>query len=168
MEHRPGSELLQGELMNPLPLDLLDGMLVYRNWAYLLPTRFPVGGRIPSVDKLRQKNFRWRLSRQKALESATETEDWNPAEKHSPERIAEMLMFHAAVGGTRYTGLRHEPLSFLDLSHVLADDRCILIGKVAGPLTELHVKDENATRETPGNTLTMVRVVLPVKTPLRR
>jgi hypothetical protein len=59
-------------------------------------------------------------------------------------------------------------LSLLDLSHVLAEDRCILVGKVAGPLTKLDVKDENATREIPGMTLTMVRVVLPVKTPPRR
>ena len=49
LQHRPGSELLQGELVNPLPLDLLDGMLIYRNWAYLLPTRFPSGGRIADV-----------------------------------------------------------------------------------------------------------------------
>lgn len=168
IEHRPGSELLQGELVNPLPLNLHDGMLVYRNWAYLLPTRFPPGGRIPSVDKLRQKNFRWRLSRQKALESATETEDWDPAEKHSPQRIAEMLMFHAAVGGTRYTGLRNDPLSLLDLTHVLAEDRCILIARVTAPMTRLCIRDGEATQEIPGNTLTMIRVVLPVTTPQRR
>ena len=77
MYRRRGSELLQGELVNPLPFDVLDGMLVYRNWAYLLPTRFPAGGRIARIDTLRQKNFRWRLSRQTALESSTETEEWD-------------------------------------------------------------------------------------------
>jgi hypothetical protein len=163
LQHRPGSELLRGELTNPLPLDLLDGMLVYRNWAYLLPTRFPVGGQVASVDSLRQKNFRWQLSRQKALESATETEAWDPGRYDSPGRIAEMLMFHDAVGGSQYTALRHDPLSFLDLSHVLAKDRCILMGRVARPLTKIQAQDEAASRQPSGSTLTLVRVVLPVE-----
>ncbi len=148
LQHRPGSELLQGELVNPLPLDLLDGMLIYRNWAYLLPTRFPSGGRIADVSSLRQKNFRWLLSRQQALESATETEAWDPMMSDSPDRVAEMLMFHEAVGGTRYTGLRDDPLSFLDLSHVLAKDRCILIGRLAKPLTTIEATDQKSTAAT--------------------
>lgn len=84
--------------MNPLPVDLLDGMLIYRNWAYLLRTRFPAGGRIERIDSLRQKNFRWRLSRQTALESSRDTEEWDPSTVELPDRVAEMLMFHNAVG----------------------------------------------------------------------
>lgn len=162
LKRRPGSELLQGELVNPLPLDLLDGMLVYRNWAYLLPTRFPSGDRIPDVTSLRQKNFRWRLSRQMALESATETEAWDPMMSDSPGRVAEMLMFHNAVGGSRYTGLRDDPLSFLDLSHVLTSDRCILVGRLAKPVTNIEANDDSSTQQPSGETLTLMRVILPV------
>jgi hypothetical protein len=163
LQHRPGSELLRGELVNPLPLDLLEGMLVYRNWAYLLPTRFPANGRIASIDSLRQKNFRWQLSRQKALESATQTEAWDPTINDSPGRIAEMLMFHDTVGGSRYTTLRHDPLSFLDLSHVLAEDRCILIGRVASPMTNIRADVQGEIQQPSGSTLTLIRVVLPVE-----
>ncbi|MEM8667666.1 MAG: hypothetical protein AAGG48_09140 [Planctomycetota bacterium] len=164
MQHRPGSELLQGELVNPLPFDLLDGMLIYRNWAYLLPTRFPVGGRIGSVDSLRQKNFRWQLSRQRALENSSESEAWDPTNTNSIERVSEMLMFHESVGGERYTSLDHGPLQFLDLSHVLADDRCILIGRIKKPLTEfrVHEADEVDYFAPDGDRLSMIRVVLPV------
>ncbi len=162
LQHRPGSELLQGELANPLPLDLLDGMLVYRNWAYLLPTRFPSGGRITDVSALRQKNFRWQLSRQQALESATETEAWDPMISDAPDRVAEMLMFHNAVGGTRYTGLRDDPLAFLDLSHLLTEDRCILLGRLAQPLTTMEATDDSLSQHPSGESLTLVRVVLPV------
>jgi hypothetical protein len=154
--------LVRGELVNPLPVDLLNGMLIYRNWTYLLPTRFPAGGRITSVDTLRQKNFRWQLSRQQSLENEGETEAWDPTDIASTERIAEMLMFHGAVGGRRYTNLRHEPLSFLDLSHVLTDDRCILIGRVAEPATHFEMTMGDETLEPPGDRLTIVRVVLPV------
>lgn len=162
LEHRPGSELLQGELVNPLPVDLLDGMLVYRNWAYLLPTRFPAGGRISSVDSLRQKNFRWQLTRQRALQSSSESEVWDPTDTTSLSRIAEMLMFHDVVGGERYTTLNHGPLHFLDLTHVLADDRCVLIGRVEDPLTELQTRAGDDIRSPEGNRLTMIRVVIPV------
>jgi hypothetical protein len=160
--HRAGSELLQGQLVNPLPFDLLDGMLIYRNWTYLLPTRFRAGERIARVDTLRQKNFRWQLARQKALGSATETEAWDPARQDSPLRISEMLMFHQAAGGSRYTSLQDGPLSFLDLSHVLAEDRCILVGRLSEPFTTVQASDSGQTRPVAGDTLTWIRVVLPV------
>lgn len=162
MHRRRGSELLQGELVNPLPFDVLNGMLVYRNWAYLLPTRFPAGGRIARIDTLRQKNFRWRLSRQTALESSTETEEWDATAVDSPGRVSEMLMFHNAVGSTRYTGLQDEPLSSLDLSHVLSEDRCILMGEVGNELSTLAITDGVSPMTPEGKSLTMIRVVLPV------
>ncbi len=163
IERRPGSELLRGELVNPLPVDLLNGMLIYRNWTYILPTRFPAGGRVAAVESLRQKNFRWHLSRQKTLESETETEPWDPANLEAVDRIAEMLMFHEAVGGSRYTNLENGPLSFLDLSHVLTDDRCILLGRIADPATRFESnRSGEPTVEPGGERLTFVRVVLPV------
>ncbi|MAI30896.1 MAG: hypothetical protein CBE00_01845 [Planctomycetaceae bacterium TMED240] len=162
LQRRDGSELLRGELVNPLPVDLLDGMLVYRNWAYLLNTRFPAGGRIERIDSLRQKNFRWRLSRQTALESSRDTEEWDPSSVELPDRVAEMLMFHNAVGGNRYTGLRDDALSSLDLSHTLSDDRCVLIGRLADELTTLKLNNEEIEFEGNGKSLTMIRVILPV------
>ena len=162
LQRRSGSELLKGELINPLPVDLLDGMLIYRNWAYLLQTRFPAGDRIERIETLRQKNFRWRLSHQTVLESNRETEEWDASSVELPDRVAEMLMFHDAVGGSRYTGLRDEPLSSLDLSHTLSDDRCILIGRLADELTTLQLTDGETAIPSDGKSLTMIRVVLPV------
>jgi hypothetical protein len=167
MERRPGSELLQGELANPLPVDLLNGMLIYRNWTYLLPTRFPAGGRIASVDSLRQKNFRWLLSRRESLSDENETEAWEPADIGSRDRIAEMLMFHNAAGGTRYTALRNDPLSFLDLSHVLNSEHCILMGQVVDPATVMNATVNGEATDLDGFRLTLVRVVLPVRDRLR-
>ncbi len=161
VNRRPGSELLQGELVNPLDVDILDGMLIYRNWTYLLPTRLPAGSRIASLDSLRQKNFRWQLSRQKALKSSTKTSAWNPADNSNIERISEMILFHEAAGGSRYTNLLHGPLSALDLSHVLSEDRCILFGRVAEAATSINIASENQT-ETPGKRQTYLRVILPV------
>ena len=185
VSRRRGSELLEGGLTNPLPFDLLDGMLVYRDWAYLLPTRFPAGSRIEALRDLRQKNFRWHLSRQRAIEESSEGQAWDPSRFDDPARIAEMLMFHRAVGGRRYTTLRHEPLSFLDLSSLLTEDRCMLVGRLAEPLTRLEVDganqlEDNGNRQVdgegratglppsgtspPGQSVSLLRLILPVET----
>ncbi|NND96336.1 MAG: hypothetical protein HKN47_03280 [Pirellulaceae bacterium] len=172
IQRRRGSELLQGQLTNPLPVDLLDGMLIYGNWVYLLPTRLPPGGRIESLSDLRQKNFRWQLSRQQIFEKSKITnETWEPSNFDSPSRMAEMLMFHDAVGGSRYTGLRHQPLSFLDSSHLLTHDRCILMGRLGSSATEIRLRDirNDDRQQTPsGMSLSMVRIVLPVETAQRK
>ncbi|WP_372717808.1 hypothetical protein [Novipirellula sp.] len=162
MRRRSGSELLEGSLRNPFSVDVLNGMLIYRNWLYLLPTRFPAGTEIESVDSLRQKNFRWQLSRQKALESSTETESWDPSSTADLERLTEMMMFHDVVGAERYTGLRHEVLSFLDLSDVLTSERCILIGKLAHPITQIQNQGEQDERIHVDETLSLIRLVMPI------
>ncbi|MEM6779472.1 MAG: hypothetical protein AAF670_17595 [Planctomycetota bacterium] len=161
MRMRPGTELLQGSLSNPLPTDLLDGMLIYRNWVYLLPTRFPAGGVIQDIDTLRQKNFRWQLSRQRALESSSEGEVWDVTTRDQPRRLAEVLMFHDAAGGSRYTTLQHHVLGNLDFSDLLNGDRCVLVGRVADRWTQFSL--DGSTDVLKGNSLSMVRVVLPVR-----
>jgi hypothetical protein len=168
MERRVGSELLQSGLENPFPFDLLDGMLIYRNWVYLLPTRFPAGAKIASVDSLQQRNFRWRLSRQTALEkNRTESESWAAARFDRPDRVAEMLMFHESVGGSRYTSLRDDPLSSLDLSSLLTEDRCILVGKPIDSCLELKLTPrgfaaDSASISIVGQRESIIRLVIPV------
>jgi len=164
MQRRLGSELLRGALANPLPVDLLDGMLIYKNWAYLLPTRFPAGGQIASVGSLRQKNFRWLLTRQRLLEqSETQTEAWDPAMTDSVDRIAQMLMFYRAAGGFNYTALRNDPLAGLDLSHALTAHQCMLVGRLAEPLTSSQISNDSAADSTLARqSMSLIRVVLPV------
>lgn len=165
---RPGSELLRGPLVNPLSVDLLDGMLIYQNWVYLLPTRLRAGDQIPAIEELRQKNFRWRLTQREVLEkSATKTTPWNPGDFDAIGRIAEMLLFHQSAGGELYTGLRHQHLGELDLSHVLVDTRCMLVGRTEKPLLQMHLSDRTAENQEAfdpdGVKHSMVRVVLPVR-----
>jgi hypothetical protein len=165
---RPGSELLRGEFSNPLPFDLLDGMLIYGNWVYLLPTRVPAGATVPALEDVRQKNFRWQLTRKVSLEeNVSETTPWTPGDFSDRGRVAEMLLFHRAAGGELYTGLRHEVLGGLDLSENLTDDRCILVGRSEEPMFDLVVTEKGAPPESAmrpgGETLSIVRVVLPVR-----
>ena len=164
VSRRRGSELLAGGLTNPLPVDLLDGVLIYRDWAYLLPTRFPAGGRIESLQNLRQKNFRWHLTRQKAIEESTVSQAWDPSAVDELPRIAEMMMFHQAAGGTRYTTLRHIPLRGLDLSSLRSEDRCILVGRLSRPLTQIETGRDTTNR---AEEVSIIRLLLPVALPDR-
>lgn len=162
VERRRGSELLQGTLTNPLDVDILDGRLIYQNWVYLLPTRFVAGGTIPKLDLLRQKNLRWLLAKQKALESSSQTEAWMSTNQ-STDRILEMMLFHKAAGGGDYTSLDHRPLGHLDLSHVLDRDRCLIVGRLEVPVCELDFTNSMDQSE-PAIELqrtSMVRVLLP-------
>ena len=133
IERRRTSDSLQGQLVNPLGVDLLDSMLIYRNIVYLLPTRFPAGATVKDVDQLRQKNFRWQLSRQRALESSSQTEAWDVTRSDQPERLAEMLMFHEVVGGVDYTGLQNHILGHLDVTELLTEEQCVLVGRCREP-----------------------------------
>ncbi|QDV88026.1 hypothetical protein [Planctomycetes bacterium TBK1r] len=165
---RPGSELLRGALVNPLPYDILDGVLIYGNWVYLLPTRVPAGSSVAELSELRQKNFRWRLTRQQSADqSTTVTTPWSPSDFSDAKRVAEMILFHRAAGGELYTGLGHHVLGDLDLSDLLVEDRCLLMGRTEQPLFELDVKetmDDSAGFIQPGGrVLSMVRVVVPVR-----
>ena len=156
--------MLQGNLVNPLPMDLMDAVLIFRNWVYILPTRFQSGAEVDSLNELRQKNFRWLLSRQKAIESSSENEAWDPSDKDQLGRLAEMLMFHEAVGGTNYTKLKNEPLEHLDLTDSLADDRCILLGRTEKPMTSVHFHASQSidSFQAAGESLSLIRFVFPV------
>ena len=169
LTRRPSSELLRGRFINPLPYDVLDGVLIYGNWVYLLPTRIPAGSSLPQLNELRQKNFRWRLTgQQMGEESNTESVPWSASDYSSIQRVAEMMMFHRAAGGQMYTGLRHDMLGGLDLSAVLDEDRCILVGRTETPLFALDVQettenDSEEYKQRSGKVLSIIRVIMPVR-----
>ncbi|OYP31004.1 hypothetical protein [Rhodopirellula sp. MGV] len=170
---RPGSDLLRGDFVNPLPVDLLDAILIYQNTAYLLPTRVQANATLASIENVRQRNFRWRLTRKVSSEgSGTESTPWLANDFSDISRVADMLLFHDAAGGKLYTGLRHDILDELDLSEVLSENRCILIGRTEEPLVQMQMADQSSGAESEPysvsteKSLSMVRVVLPVRSTL--
>lgn len=158
LARRRGSELLEGRLTNSLPVDLINGALVYGEWVYLLPTRFRSGQTIDNVDTLRQKNFRWLLARREALENSSRSEPWNAEMYEDMPRLAEILMFNSVAGGRDYTGLSNRPLQDLDLSYLLSQDRAIMFGQLERPALEIDLAVQRASASA-------ARVVLPVSLP---
>jgi hypothetical protein len=158
LAQRRGNELLTGSVTNPLSVDILDGAVIYGNWVYLLPTRFRAGQTIESIESLRQKNFRWHLTRREALENASRLETWN-VEMHSDlARLIEVLMFESSVGGRDYTGLANRAFGGLDLSYSLSFGHAILYGRFDQPMFQTGLPSERPS-------VSAVRVLLPVAPP---
>lgn len=158
LSRRRGSELLIGRLTNPLPVDVLNGALVFGEWVYLLPTRFRAGQTIENIESLRQKNFRWLLARREALENSSRSEPWNVEMDDDLPRLVEVLMFDSVYGGRDYTGLSNRPLADLDLAYLLNQDTAMLYGQLERPPLEIDLPVQRAAASA-------VRVMLTVDPP---
>ncbi|MGV3484898.1 MAG: hypothetical protein ACO1RT_10815 [Planctomycetaceae bacterium] len=158
LSRRRGSELLTGRLTNPLPVDILNGALVFGEWVYVLPTRFRAGQTIENIESLRQKNFRWLLARREALENSTRSEPWNAEMYDDLPRLAEVLMFDSVYGGRDYTGLANRPLVDLDLAYVLNQNTALLYGQLERPPLRIDLPVQRGSA-------CAVRVVLNVDPP---
>ncbi len=166
--HRRRRTELAGSLVNPLPVDVLDGMILDRDKVYILPSRFRAGATIPSVEDLRPRVLRWLLTGRKKTDDSTVSKRWDPADDTDIKRVGDVLAFYNIAGGESYTGLSNEPLRRLDLSEILTDDRALLIGRLEQPSTTLAIEQPQADG-TPatldaqaGQTVSIVRVLLPV------
>lgn len=158
LAQRRGNELLTGSITNPLPVDILDGAIIFGNWVYLLPTRFRAGQTIESIESLRQKNFRWHLTRREALENSSRVEAWDVEMHDDLGRLVEVMMFESSIGGRDYTGLGNRVFHGLDLSYALAAGHAVLYGRFAEPIFNTGLAAERPT-------VSAVRVVLPVAPP---
>lgn len=163
-----GVDQLEGTLVNPMPFDLLDGVLVYRNWFYRLPTRIQPGQAIEITYEMVPKDLpRW-LNRRKAVNGSEQATRWDPSDRQSPDRMMEVLLFHKAAGGPNYTSLENRFSPQVDLSKLLALDRAILFGRLANPLGKLVVGEESDQSLREGFHRAWCRVILPVAQTNRR
>jgi hypothetical protein len=161
----PGSDLLQGDWTNPLPVDLLDGVVLFRNWIYPLPTRVQAGQR--QVFNLRTvpKDLSRTLQRRRVVEGNEQGRPWDPLLRDDLGPLAMMLMFHRAAGGRGFTSLDHRFLGSLDLSDHLKMDQAIVVGRLEKPLWQLRLHDSQ--KELPlqeGQQQTWARILVPVQT----
>jgi hypothetical protein len=77
-----------------------------------------------------------------------------------PDRLARMITFHDAAGGSGYTALRNDPLARWDLSRLLELNRAVLFGRIDLPAVIYRVDGQEIS---PRQRTTFVRIVLPVE-----
>jgi hypothetical protein len=155
-EHGPA----EGDLTNPLPVELTDCLLAYDGWLYRLGTIR--SGETIKIDARQSLNLEYRLTERTVRSSKDIATPWDPTATNL-NRIAQMLMFHQAAGGRRYTGLSHRYQSSLDLSEPLKLGRAVLAGKAAAPAAQLMVAGEPLAPAENQVSSAWCRIVFPVE-----
>ena len=135
----PGVDQLQGELTNPLPVDVLDPVLYYHNWFYSLNSRIPAGGTVNISFDTIPKDISLRLNGRRTIDGKESTTRWDPADRGSIDRLLELMMFYKAANGKSYTSLSHRFQPLLDQSNLLQTDRAVLLGRLDAPWATVQV-----------------------------
>jgi hypothetical protein len=148
---------------NPLDVPLTNVRLLFENYAYILPKDLEAGETIDVLSEMKERNVRSLLTRRTTSsdqENKGQNRPWNPQDTRV-SRIADMLMFFRAAGGSNYTGLTHSFQDFVDLSDHLYLKRAILVGEIKPNFTNLKINDQTVSEEY-DRTNTFVRILLPV------
>lgn len=172
----PGAiDLLNGSIVNPLPCELRNGVLLYRGRFYSLPLRMRTGEGVSLSVSTIPKDFARRLQKRINVDGKDEGTPWNKQETGDPKRLLEMLAFHRSGGGFGYTGLIHRYLSRLDMSELLRTERAILFAELSEPQVEWSAsrtefrgsQDDKSepSSELAGSRTSMIRIVIPVMKP---
>ncbi len=156
-------DLLEGTFENPLDVDLLDALLIYRGRAYALDTRIRVGQQISFSAMTVPKDITRRLQRRQNVGGEERSTPWNPGDSGRLDRLMELISFHKSAGGSKYTGLYNRYLSELDFSDVIRLDRAILICEFKDPsLTWSMRRNSVPIQATEGTRKTFLRLIIPV------
>ena len=150
---------LEGTFTNPLSLAIEEGVLYYGDWAFELPSRLEPGQTVQAAN-LREtmRNLESRLTQSRVAQRGRQGGGWSQVDVDVP-RIVEMLMFHEAAGGARYTRLTHRYQPWLDMSDHLNLNRAVLVGRVAKGASRLLVGGDVIV---PDQQWVYYRIVLPV------
>ncbi len=156
-------DLLEGSFENPLGADLLDALLIYRGRAYTLDTRIRVGQKVSFSASTVPKDITRRLQRRQNVGGEERSTPWNPAEANKLDRLMELISFHEAAGGSKYTGLYDRYLSELDCSDVIRLDRAIVICEFKeSSLVWSMRRNRLPIQASEGERKTFLRLVIPV------
>ncbi len=126
----PGVDQLEGELSNPLDVDLLDPVLFYHNWFYSLDSRILAGKSTTISFDTIPKDITRRLNGRHTVDGNESTIKWDPANRDSIDRLLELMMFYKSASGLSYTKLAHRYQPQVDQSNLLQTDRAILMGRL--------------------------------------
>ncbi|MCA9132125.1 MAG: hypothetical protein KDA45_03190 [Planctomycetales bacterium] len=140
----PGVDQLEGELVNPLPVDLLEPMLFYHNWYYGLNSRIPAGQSAAISFDTIPKDLSRRLNGRRTIDGKENIPKWDPENRHAIDRLLELMMFYQAAAGRTYTSLTHRYQPQVDHSNLLDLDRAILVGRVEQPWAKIVVSASEA------------------------
>jgi len=164
VRHYPGKiddNPLEGEIRNPLNIELSDCVLFYGKSAYVLEHSLAAGQSLVLRGENYPPSINRRLKRVFTDGAIDRPTMWNAADTDVP-RIIEMMMFYKAAKGRSYTRLSHRYQGFLDMSDHLAMGRAILTGRAAQPSSQISLNGDPQS-DNYDSRWTFYRLVIPVK-----
>ncbi len=165
LNQNPRLQQLRGTITNQLDFTMKNCRVVFENWAYLLDEPLRPGDTFDIQTGTREKTLKSILTRKVAQKKSDRSDNspWNPTDTRV-NRIADIMMFYQAAGGSNYTGLTHDYQRFVDMSDQLDLKRAILVGEVDVPGATLKLKINNKdVLYQYDQVTTIVRVVFPVE-----
>lgn len=151
---------LHGVLVNPLKVELLDGVLFFETSAYKLKERLAPGERLALTPQSPVVHVERRLTQRRIVDTGETKVAWNPESFDIP-RIMEIMMFHDAAGGRAYTGLASRQQPFVDLSGHLKAGRAVLLARAETPAARI-LQDGQEVAADQSRQFTFFRLVFPV------
>lgn len=159
---------LTGTVRNALPVTLTNCVLLYDKWAYVIRD-FPAGRELDVALDIDPQTIETYIRKVTAVGDRKVIVPYDQAGFDVP-RIVELMSTHELAGGKSYTGLVNQYQQVLELSHLVARKRAVLIGRASEPATalvnvregsphELLADDEHTQRWT------FHRFVIPVTQP---
>ena len=152
--------LLKGELVNPVPYDLLEPRLLFEGWMYYLPNPLPASDKV-DIGRLKYFGLEARLTQRVTTGDKDVSTPWDP-EQLDVSQIVPLMLFHGAARGQSYTGLSHRFQTYLDLSEHLTTGRAVLVGRTRERATQVAPADAPCADDDYDQSWTWWRVVLPV------
>ena len=123
---RTGQGTLRGTITNQLHVSLNDCVLMHAGWLYDIGTLRP-GDTFDLEAGKGPRSLGAFLTKKRAVKDRNVSARWK-SDDQDISRILEVAGMHRATGGSEYTGLQSGRLEHIDMTHLLALDRIILMG----------------------------------------
>jgi hypothetical protein len=165
LREMPGLDQLEGEVVNPLSVDLRDTFLLYHRWIYPLKGKMPAGDRAVLSAQIIPRDLERRLNRRQEIDGKLTSARWNPAERGQLDRVLELMMFHRAASGQNYTSLTHRYQPILDSSNLMESNCAVLLGRLDDAHPNIRIKlhhSDKPVQTQVGSDFSWCRIFIPV------
>lgn len=154
--------LLVGSVTNNTGARLANAYLLHGTWGYYLGDLEP--GKPFEIGSGRRANRVKSILSRRALAGAASDQETFFADRANAAELLTVMMFYEAVGGDAFVGLPNEYQSRLDLSHLLAFDRAILVASAKSTGSEWQQAADGEPLATSDDSSTVLyRFILPLK-----
>jgi hypothetical protein len=159
---------LEGEIVNPLSIELSEVRVIHDNRYYALPGTWLPGAQI-DVGQVWPVSLEGRLRLRSSKDGKELSSPWDPQSRQL-SRIVDALFFYDAAGGREYIGMTNRYNYGLDMSSLQQSGQAVVVARAKQQVT--HWSRSNGSNSAPASealpysqSTSYVRLVWPVTKP---